>query len=209
MTMPIILNQLPETERRPLQTLAIIVASCDPNLFAHSEHVAASLLRLAPSGCEEAWYFTGLLHDVGKLAVGYEIFRKRGALTLGERQVMQQHPLKGAELLREIGAPQTVIEGAEFHHEWWNGRGYPSQIGGDKIPLIARTLAVADAFAEMTSDRPYREAWPPERARREIERNAGMQFDPEVVQQFFSDGFSLSAPMTSLNDEPTKVSVST
>ncbi len=208
MTIPNILNQLAPPERGVLQTVTIILASCDPNLFAHSEHVASSLLRLAPSGCEESWYFTGLLHDVGKVAVGYEIFRKRGALTQGERQVMQQHPLKGAELLRAIGAPPAVAEGAEFHHEWWNGRGYPRQIRADAIPLVARTIAVADAFAAMTSDRPYRETWTPERARQEIERNSGMHFDPEVVEQFFSDGFSLSAPMTLLNAEPTKVSVS-
>ncbi len=89
MTMINVLNQLPDPERRAMQTATIIVASCDPDLFAHSEHVATLLLRVAPSGCEEAWYFAGLLHDVGKLAVGYEIFRKRGALTQGERQLMQ------------------------------------------------------------------------------------------------------------------------
>lgn len=209
MTIPNALIQLPDPERRAMQTATIIVASCDPNLFAHSEHVAGLLLRLAPSGSEEAWHFTGLLHDVGKLAVGYEIFRKRGALTQGERQLMQLHPLKGAELLRGIGAPQTVVEGAESHHEWWNGRGYPRQIGGDEIPLVARTLAVADAFAAMTSDRPYREAWSPERARKEIERNAGMQFDPGVVEQFFSDGFPLTASHSLARDETRKVIVST
>ncbi len=203
------LNQLPEPERRAMLTATTIVASCDPELFAHGEHVAALLLRLAPRGCEEAWHFTGLLHDVGKLAVGLEIFRKRGALTQSERQLMQQHTVKGAELLRGIGAPQTVVEGAECHHEWWNGRGYPRQIGGDAIPLVARTLAVADAFAAMTSDRPYREAWSPERARREIERNAGMQFDPGVVEQFFSDGFPMLASISSAKDQPRKVSAST
>jgi HD-GYP domain-containing protein (c-di-GMP phosphodiesterase class II) len=91
-----LLKQLPDEEQRALKTAMIILATLDPRLFAHSEHVATLLLRLAPNGSEQCWYFTGLLHDVGKLAMGYEIFRKRGALTQSERQLMQQHPLKGA-----------------------------------------------------------------------------------------------------------------
>jgi putative nucleotidyltransferase with HDIG domain len=189
-------NQLSAQERKALKSTTTMLASLDTDLLAHSEHVAASLRRLAPRDSDEVWYFAGLLHDVGKLALGYEIYRKRGALTQGERQLMQQHPLKGAQLLREMGAPDIVVDAAEFHHEWWNGRGYPHEIGGNAIPLVARTLAVADAFAAMTSDRPYREAWGPERAQKEIERNAGMQFDPKVVEQFFDGDPGLRVPMS-------------
>jgi putative nucleotidyltransferase with HDIG domain len=185
MTLPRPLKQLPDETHRVLQTTMLILASLDEDLFAHSEQVARTLLALAPEGHEEEWYWAGLLHDIGKLASGYEIFRKRGALNQSERQLMQQHPIKGANLLREIGAPQTVIDGAEFHHEHWDGRGYPYQIRGEEIPLVARMLAVADAYAALTSDRPYRRACPQGQAHAEIRKNTGMQFDSQAIGKFF------------------------
>ncbi len=181
------LQRLPTMQREGLRVLMLVIASWDVDLFAHSEQVAFELLRLAPADREEEWYWAGLLHDVGKLAVGYEIFCKRGALTQGERKLMQQHPLKGAILLQGIGAPLRVVQAAKFHHERWDGTGYPYDIRGERIPVIARVLAVADAFNTLTSDRPYRRALPPTRARLEIGRNAGTQFDPGIVAQFFEE----------------------
>jgi HD-GYP domain-containing protein (c-di-GMP phosphodiesterase class II) len=98
---------------------------------------------------------------------------------------MQQHPVRGAVLLRQMGAPWVVVQGAMYHHERWDGAGYPYDIGGEQIPFVARVLAVADVYAALTSDRPYRRAFTPTQARLEIERNAGTQFDPQVVESFF------------------------
>ena len=99
--------------------------------------------------------------------------------------MMQRHPAKGAAMLKQIGAPQTVVDGAKFHHARWDGLGYPCQIREQEIPLVARFLAVADVYTALTSDRPYRRAFTPEQARAEIERTAGTQFDPSIIIRFF------------------------
>lgn len=101
-----------------------------------------------------------------------------------EKQVVCQHPSRGAALLTSIGAPLTVIAGVKYHHARWDGAGYPSNVAGDQIPMVARVLAVADTFTVLTSERPYRRALAPTQARWEIERNAGTQFDPQAVEQF-------------------------
>jgi HD-GYP domain-containing protein (c-di-GMP phosphodiesterase class II) len=99
---------------------------------------------------------------------------------------MQRHSLHGAAILKQMGAPLLVVQGAQYHHERWDGTGYPYDIGQQQIPLIARVLSVADVYTALTSDRPYRRALAPAQARAEIERNAGTQFDPQVVERFFA-----------------------
>ena len=170
--------------RTALQASRVILAFWDASVLTHGEQVARALLLLAPEGQEEEWYWAGLLHDIGKIILSPQILHKRSGLSRKERKIMQQHPLKGATILAEIGAPQTIVHGAKFHHERWDGKGYPFDIGGDQIPLVARVLAVADAYTAMTHHRPYRYAFAPEQARAEIERNAGTQFDPEIVARF-------------------------
>jgi putative nucleotidyltransferase with HDIG domain len=179
------LKQLPDGQRQALRAALLVLTAWDADLFAHSEQVARELLALAPRGHEEEWYWAGLLHDIGKITVAADILRKRGGLSRRERKAMQQHSLKGAAILKQIGAPQVVVHGAKFHHERWDGAGFPYDIGGDQIPLVARVLTVADAYTALTSGRPYRQALPPTQARLEIERNAGAQFDPEIVARFF------------------------
>jgi len=181
-------KQLPDGQRDVLRAVMLLVAAWDAELYAHGKQVACELLRLAPPGGEEEWYYAGLLHDVGKISIAPSILHKRGRLSRKEWRVMQQHPVRGAVLLRQMGAPWVVVQGALYHHERWDGAGYPYDIGGEQIPFVARVLAVADAYTALTSDRPYRRAFTPTQARLEIERNAGTQFDPQVVESFFTEG---------------------
>lgn len=171
----------------PLDAAAQVLAACNPEAFVHGERVACELLRLAPADSKTEWYWAGLLHDLGKLAIEPTILDKCGALTKRERRRMQKHARKGAAVLRALGVSQLVVEGALFHHECWDGSGYPRGLRGREIPLVARVLAVADVFAALTSDRPYRRAQRPEQARRIIEDHAGTQFDPGVVRRFFKE----------------------
>ena len=178
------LKQLPDKQRDVLRAVMLVLASWDADLVAHSEQVARELLALAPQGHEEEWYWAGLLHDIGKITVASDILRKRGKLSRKERRIMQQHSLKGAAILKQIGAPQVVVQGAKYHHERWDGTGYPYDIGGDQIPFVARVLAVADAYTVLTSGRPYRGKLSSAQACAEIERNAGSQFDSDIVARF-------------------------
>ncbi len=179
------LKHLAEDQHAVLHAVILVLATWDEGLFTHGERVANELIRLAPADSAAEWYWAGLLHDLGKIALAPEILRKRGALTTRERKAMRKHPAKGAALLTMMRAPQVVIQGAKLHHEWWDGTGYPHGLKGSQIPLIARVLAVADVYAALTSERPYRHAYTSEQAQLEIERNAGTQFDPNIVARFF------------------------
>jgi putative two-component system response regulator len=126
------------------------------------------------------------LHDVGKLAIPDCILLKPGRLTPEEFDVMKTHAELGARLLSSGSSRvlQTAAVIAATHHERWDGAGYPKGLAGDAIPLVGRIVAVADVFDALTHDRPYKQAWPIERACAEIERSAGGQFDPRVVVAF-------------------------
>src|SRR4051812_28147574 len=128
--------------------------------------------------------FGAPLHDIGKVAVRPHVLGKPGALTLAELEEMRQHPRAGAWLVLGMNGHREALPFVLFHHERWDGLGYPSGIRGRSIPLEARVLAVADAFDAMTSARPYREALPTEHALAEVEACAGSQFDPEVAGIF-------------------------
>src|SRR4051812_13363146 len=125
-----------------------------------------------------------LLHDLGKVAVPGEILSKAGPLTSRERRIVEGHPLVGAEILRRIPGLEPVATIVRYHHERWDGQGYPSGLSGHRIPLAGRILAVCDAFEAMTSDRPYRRSLGHRTAVAELEANAGTQFDPLVVEAF-------------------------
>jgi putative nucleotidyltransferase with HDIG domain len=125
-----------------------------------------------------------LLHDIGKLAVPEAVLVKPGALNDVERAQIRRHPGAGAWMLRAIGVASEALPGVLFHHERWDGRGYPDQLGGEDIPLGARVFSVADTLDAITSDRPYRRAGRWEDAVTEIVNQAGTQFDPRVVSAF-------------------------
>ncbi len=129
-----------------------------------------------------------LLHDLGKVAVPGEILSKPGPLTSPERRIVERHPAVGAEILRQTPGLEPVATIVRYHHERWDGQGYPSGLSGPRIPLASRVLSVCDAFEAMTSDRPYRRPLGRRAARAELEAGAGAQFDPLVVEAF--DGCS-------------------
>jgi polar amino acid transport system substrate-binding protein len=122
-----------------------------------------------------------LLHDVGKILVPDSVLKKPGVLTPDEHEQMAIHPARGAEILARVPGLEVVATIVRYHHERWDGSGYPDGLSGERIPLASRIIAVCDSFNAMTSDRPYRRAMSAEDALTELHVNAGWQFDPAVV----------------------------
>ena len=134
------------------------------------------------------------LHDVGKIHIPDAVLNKPGKLTEEEFEIMKTHTTAGEKLLihakeelGESGYLNTAVEMAAYHHEWWNGKGYPYGISGEEIPLCARIMAVADVFDALTSKRCYKNAMPLEKAYAIIREESGTHFDPVVVEAFFTD----------------------
>jgi putative nucleotidyltransferase with HDIG domain len=128
-----------------------------------------------------------LLHDIGKMGVPDTILHKQGPLDEAEWQVMKRHPDLACELLTPIKYLQPALDIPHYHHERWDGTGYPNKLKGEDIPLAARIFAVVDVFDALTSDRPYREPWPREKALDHIRGQAGKHFDPMVVEVFLKE----------------------
>lgn len=126
------------------------------------------------------------LHDVGKLAVPERVLRKPGPLDEEELAEIRRHPEEGARMVAAVRSLRSAVPAVLFHHERWDGRGYPVGVEGDAIPAEARVLAVVDAFDAMTSDRPYRRALGTRAALAELDRCSGTQFDPEIVEYFLA-----------------------
>ena len=125
-----------------------------------------------------------LLHDVGKIGVEDKILKKQAPLEPDEWKVMQTHPELGHDIMGRVEGLRDVIGGMRYHHERWDGKGYPLGLKGEEIPLIARIISVADAYDAMVSTRPYRKGLDPQIAYTEIVKNRGTQFDPETVDAF-------------------------
>ena len=126
----------------------------------------------------------GLLHDIGKIGVPESILNKQGELTGEERKKMQQHALAGATILAPITELDYSVQGVKYHHERYDGSGYPEGLKGEQIPLVAAIISVADTFDAMTTDRPYRRALSKQQAAQEIRRMSGKQFNPRVTETF-------------------------
>jgi diguanylate cyclase (GGDEF)-like protein len=175
---------------RAAASLARAVDSRDAYDGSHSDRVASIATEIAtklglPAEEIELTRLAGSLHDLGKLAIPEEILRKPGALTDAERLVIERHPQIGYRMLESLGV-DPIAYWVLHHHERWDGGGYPEGLAGDRIPLGARIIFVADAFDAMTSTRLYRAALSYEEAVAEVERCAGSQFDPDVVQAFLA-----------------------
>jgi HD superfamily phosphohydrolase YqeK len=130
--------------------------------------------------------YAGMLHDVGKLGVPTKVLQKSGPLTEEEYAAIQLHPMRGLEIVRDIGFLDEALKGIMHHHEKVDGRGYPMGLAGDEIPEFARVISVADAFDSMTSTRSYRDARSVEDAIAELRRSAGSHFDPSMVRAFIA-----------------------
>lgn len=127
-----------------------------------------------------------LLHDIGKMGIPDSILHKPGPFTAQERMIMQQHTQYARDMLASISFLQPAIDIPYCHHEHWNGAGYPRGLKGEEIPLAARIFSIIDVWDALTSDRPYRRAWSQEKTRDYILERSGKQFDPKVVETFFS-----------------------
>lgn len=173
-------------DRAIIESLAAAVEAKDRVTSRHVHQVAelAVLLARLVDPCladSEDFLFGCVLHDVGKIGVPEWILNKPGPLTSVEWDVMRLHPETGARVIRPLGLSRTVKDIVMYHHERWDGSGYPVGLAGTAIPLPARIFAVCDALEAMTAPRPYREALAPEEALRRIQDEAGGQFDPAVV----------------------------
>jgi putative nucleotidyltransferase with HDIG domain len=174
------------TAADPIRAFTSALDRRDGYTARHSQAVVLSAcavgraLSLEPAALAEL-EVAALLHDIGKVAVPTAILNKRGPLGLEERATMMQHPTWGANALARVAGLEAVATIVRYHHERWDGTGYPHGLSGARIPLASRIIAVCDAHNAMTSDRPYRAALPLEVARAELEAGAGSQFDPNLV----------------------------
>jgi HD-GYP domain-containing protein (c-di-GMP phosphodiesterase class II) len=162
----------------------------DPYTRGHSERVANYSLMFAEKvgGFSKqelkSFYYSCLLHDIGKVHIPDQILMKPGKLTKEEYEIIKLHPSVGAEAVKNVEGLGDSISVIRSHHERWDGKGYPDQLKGEDTPLLARITAVADAFDAMTSSRSYRAALPVEEAYQRILEGEGSQFDPMLVQEF-------------------------
>ena len=166
--------------------LAEAVEAKDTYTKGHSQRVAEYTRAIAEKmGYSESQlkdvYFIALMHDIGKIGVPDAVITKTDRLTDAEFVEIKKHPAIGYDILKQITELPGISEGARWHHERWDGRGYPDGLAGTRIPEIARIIAVADAYDAMTSNRSYRKSLPQAEVRRQIEENAGTQFDPNMA----------------------------
>lgn len=192
-------RSLARAEATALGTIAAMGAAIDAKsrwTHGHSQRVAGYASAIAEeirlSEPVQALLRLGcLLHDVGKIGIADAILDKPGPLDDDEYEAMKRHPQLGVEILAPVLPLRDVLPIVRHHHERWDGRGYPDGLGGEDIPMLARIAAVADAYDSMTARRPYRESPGHERARLELRKGAGSQFDPRFAEVLLDLGGAL------------------
>ena len=172
-----------------LDALITAIDNKDHYTRKHSDEVAHYALLIAQeldysSESLRAVRISGLLHDVGKIAVPDDILRHPGKLSQTDWEIMKQHPTFGALIVKDLPYLEDVISGIRSHHERWDGRGYPDGLSGMQIPVMGRLLAVPDTYSALTTNRPYRKGHTPQEALLEIKRSILTQFDPLIAKTF-------------------------
>lgn len=183
------LNQSDAELINSIKMLVRIVNAKDKYTYGHSERVGKYAVAIAekmrlPEEDIKTIKIGAFLHDIGKIEVSRAILMKRGSLTDEEFELVKKHPHWGAEMVKTVDALQPVIPLLKYHHERYDGKGYPKGLNGARIPLHARIMAVADSFDAMTSNRPYGNRKNVKEALEEMKRCSGTQFDPEIVDIF-------------------------
>lgn len=185
------LEELKSSYMSTVKALSKAIEAKDPYTQGHVDRVAKYGLAIAIEMNsdivkDEVFRYALVLHDIGKIEIPDAILTKSGSLDDEEMAIMRRHPEAGARILKPVKFFREVGNMVRYHQERFDGKGYPKGLKGEEIPLIARIIAVADAFDAITSDRPYRKARSVEEAKNEIQKHSGTQFDPEVVQALFS-----------------------
>ena len=183
-----------EMERLLISVVRSMVSAIDAKdeyTRGHSERVGrfakclTKQLGYSEEACERM-YLTGLLHDVGKIGVRDAVLKKAGRLTDEEFAEIKRHPDEAWAILNDMEQLRYVLPGVLYHHEQYDGKGYPDGLAGKNIPIDGRILAVVDAYDAMTSDRPYRKGMPQEKAESILREGAGTQWDDEIVDAFMA-----------------------
>jgi len=200
-----LVNELSRSRDAVIRGMALLAEIRDIHIGGHLNRICAYAKYLSEQLLQHPGYAevtpafvntiarAAALHDVGKVGIPDSILLKPGKLTGPEFEVMKSHTSMGAELLeglmQDYGVYDMITMGAEMaigHHEWWDGTGYPCQVGGDQIPLSARILAISDVYDALTSRRIYKDAWSTEEAIKTVRDNAGTQFDSALVEIFLA-----------------------
>jgi len=174
-----------------IRAFAAAIDAKDPYTRGHSERVAELSRSIArhlgqSDDFQQRLWIGALLHDVGKIGIEDRVLRKGGVLTSEEYEQMKRHPTVGAEILQPIVELREMLPAVRWHHENWNGRGYPDGLRGEDIPLMARIVAVADCYDAITTDRPYQQGYEPRYAAEVITKLAGSRFDAKIVTAFLN-----------------------
>lgn len=162
----------------------------DSNTYEHSLNVAKYSERLNKLLCtgidSSIMYYSGLFHDIGKLKINLDILNKESSLKDEEFDIIKKHSNMGYSIMKKYSMPKELQYSAFYHHERWDGKGYPVKLKGDKIPLVARIISVCDVYDALTSDRPYRKAFTMEEAV-SMMKNSNGQFDQEIFRIFINN----------------------
>jgi putative nucleotidyltransferase with HDIG domain len=174
---------------REVYDMASAVETKGPYTYGHSEKVSVYAVALAEKiglSPDEVSILSAaaLLHDIGKVCISDKTLGKKGKATREDWEAIKAHPRLGANIVSSISELAPVASGILYHHERWDGSGYPEGLKGEEIPREARILAIAESFVAMTSARPYRPALSIEEAIMELKRGAGLQFDPKLAEIF-------------------------
>jgi putative nucleotidyltransferase with HDIG domain len=195
-----------------ISALLAAIEQVDEDTAQHSDEVSRLALRvgrtLGLSGVDLVELeLAARLHDIGKIRVPSEILQKPAALTPTELELIRLHSLWGAEMIAGIAGLEAVALIVRFHHERFDGQGYPDGLAGERIPVASRIITACDAFHAMTSDRPYRSALPHVRALGELRRGSGSQFDPVVVEVLLDPSIAEDLDQEALAPAPVELGV--